>query len=305
MPSSVLAMNPPDKPQMQPYPHTTPTYGATVQYAKAAGLSPVATKAEEKYIRQVIGVLLYYGQAVDATIITGLSSLAAAQTKPPAHTVFLIKWLLDYIATNPDAILTYKNSDMVLAIHSDASYLSKLKAQSQAGGHFFLSLDTENPINNGAVLNIAQLIKAVMSSAAEAELGALYINARKAIPQRQTLAEMGHKQPPTPMQTNNSTALGVVNNNIQPQCTKAMDMQFHWLRCRKAQHQFRFFWCPETTNRADYWTKHHCTAHHIKKRPEILTPKIVLDALRASVKRTPDSKPTAQPTQTTRAATAV
>jgi hypothetical protein len=105
---------------------------------------------------------------------------------------------------------------MVLVVHSDASYLSEPKARSQAGGHFFLSLDTENPINNGAVLNIAQLIKAVMSSAAEAELGALYINAREAVPKRQTLAEMGHKQPPTPMQTNNSTALGVVNNNIQP-----------------------------------------------------------------------------------------
>jgi hypothetical protein len=121
---------PPDKPQMQPYPHTTSTYGMTVQYAKAANSSPAATKAEEKYIRQVIGVLLYYGRAVDATIITGLSSLTAAQAKPTAHTVFLIKWLLDYIATNPDAILTYKNSDMVLAIHSDASYLSKPAAKS-------------------------------------------------------------------------------------------------------------------------------------------------------------------------------
>jgi hypothetical protein len=106
------------------------------------------------------------------------------------------------------------------------------------------------------------------------------------------------------MQTNNSTALGVVNNNIQPQHTKAMDMQFHWLRCCEAQHQFRFFWRPGTTNRADYWTKHHCAAHHIRKFPDILTPKIVLDALRASVNRTPDTKTTAQPTQTTRAATA-
>jgi hypothetical protein len=67
---------------------------------------------------------------VDATIITGLSSLAAAQAKPTAHTVFLIKWLLDYIATNPDAILTYKKSDMVLAVHSDASYLSEPAAKS-------------------------------------------------------------------------------------------------------------------------------------------------------------------------------
>jgi hypothetical protein len=214
------------------------------------------------------------------------------------------KQFLDYAATHQDAILTYKSSDMVLVVHSDASYLSKPKARSRAGGHFFLSSDTENPINNGAVLNIAQLIKTVMSSAAEAELGALYINACKAVPQCLTLAEMGHKQPPTPMRTDNSTAVGVVNNNIQPRRTKAMDMRFHWLRCHKAQQQFHFFWRPGTTNRADYWTKHHCTAHHIEKHTKILTLKIVLNALRASVKRTPDSKTTAQPTRTTRAATA-
>ncbi len=79
-----------------------------------------------------------------------------------------------------------------------------------------MSSDISDPEDNGAVLNIAQLIKAVMSSAAEAELGALYINACKAVPQQQLLEEMGHHQPKTPIQTNNSMALGVVNSNIQP-----------------------------------------------------------------------------------------
>ena len=79
-----------------------------------------------------------------------------------------------------------------------------------------MSSDVSNPHNNGAVLNIAQLIKAVMSLAAEAELGALYINTRKAVPMHQLLTEMGHIQPRTPIQTDNSTACGVINNNIQP-----------------------------------------------------------------------------------------
>ncbi len=107
-----------------------------------------------------------------------------------------------------------------------------------------MSSDTKDPANNGAVLDIAQLIKAVMSLAAEAERGALYIKACEAVPQRQLLEEMGHPQPPTPMQTDNSTALGVVTNNIQPRQTKAMDMRFHWLRCREAQNQFRFSGAP-------------------------------------------------------------
>jgi hypothetical protein len=79
---------------------------------------------------------------------------------------------LDYAATHQDAIITYQASDMVLAIHSDASYLSEPKARSQAGGHFFISSDTNDPSNNGTVLNIAQIIKSVMSSAAKVELGA-------------------------------------------------------------------------------------------------------------------------------------
>jgi hypothetical protein len=117
-----------------------------------------------------------------------------------------------------------------------------------------------------------------MSSAAEAELGALYINACKAVPMRLRLAEMGHIQPPMPTQTNNSMALGVVNSNIQPWRTKAMDMRFHWLRCSEAQRQFRFYWRPGKTNLGDYWTKHHC-ADHIKKRSTILTPLSVITAL--------------------------
>jgi hypothetical protein len=178
------------------------------------------------------------------------------------------KQFLDYAATHQDTILTYKSSDMVLVVHSDASYLSKSKACSQAGGHFFLSSDSEDPANNGAILNLAQLIKNVMSSAAEAELGALYINACKAVPQCQTLAEMGHKQPQTPMQTDNTTALGIVTNNIQPQRTYAMDMQFHWLRCCEAQNQFRFFWRPGPTNRVDYWTKHNAQPTRLKSAPK-------------------------------------
>jgi hypothetical protein len=173
---------PPTKPQMQPHPHTIPTHGITVQYAKAIDSSPAVTKDEEKYICQVIGILLYYGRAFDSTILVGLSSLAVAQAKPTKHNVFLIKWLLDYAATNPDAILTYNKSNMVLAVHSDAFYLSEPSACSHVGGHFFCSANVDDLPNNGAVLNISKILKAVMSSAVKAKLGALYINAHEAIP---------------------------------------------------------------------------------------------------------------------------
>ena len=87
------------------------------------------------------------------------------------------------------------------------------------------------PAKNGAVVTISQIIKAVMSSVAEAELGDLFINCREAIPARHALEAMGHKQPPTPMQTNNTTAHGVVTSNIASKRLKSMDTKLHWLQC--------------------------------------------------------------------------
>ena len=175
---------------------------------------------------------------------------------------------------------------MVLAVHSNASYLSEPNARSRVGGHFFLSNDDTIMPNNGAVLTVAQIIKTVMSSAAEAELGGLFINAREAVYIRQILEEMGHKQPRTPIQTDNATAEAVVNAKVLPKRTKAMDMRFHWLRCRAAQKLIRVFWRPGTTNKGDYPSKHHPGSHHRNVRSEFLTPKGYLDAFRKRAEAT-------------------
>jgi hypothetical protein len=78
----------------------------------------------KKYIQEVIGVFLYYSRAVDSTMLTALSAIASAQAEPTEETMTRSKQFLDYTATHQDAILTYKRSNMVLVIHSDASYLS-------------------------------------------------------------------------------------------------------------------------------------------------------------------------------------
>ena len=105
---------------------------------------------------------------------------------------------------------------MKLAVHSDASYLSKPKSRSRAGGNLFLSNEATIPQNNGAILNISHIIKHVMTSATEAELAELYIIARKALYIRIILEEMGHKQPPTPLQIDNAMSDAVCNGKIQP-----------------------------------------------------------------------------------------
>ena len=228
----------------------------------------------------MLDTFLYYARAVDSTMLVALSAITSEQARPTKTTMDKVNQFLDYAASQEIAVLTYEASDMVLAVHSDASYLSEPKARSRAGGHLFLSKDVEHPPNNGAVLNVAQIIKAVMTSAAEAEIGAMFINAREAVPARKTLEEMGHAQPRTPMQTDNTAAHAVVSNNVQPRRTKAMDMRFHWLRCRAAQRQFRYFWQPGPWNLGDYSTKHHPGPHHQHTRAQFLTPKRHLEDLR-------------------------
>jgi hypothetical protein len=75
-------------------------------------------------------------------------------------------------------------------------------------------------------MNITHIIKNVMSSATKAELAGLYIMAHKAIYIRIILEELGHVQPPTPLQTDNTMADGIINSKVQPKQTKAMDMYF-------------------------------------------------------------------------------
>jgi len=114
----------PDKPQHQLHLHTIPTYGATVQYAKPEDTSRKLSPQEKKFIQEIIGVFLYYGRAVDSTMLTALSTIASAQAEPTEDTMKRCKLFLDYAATHQDAIITYHASDMVLVVHSNASYLS-------------------------------------------------------------------------------------------------------------------------------------------------------------------------------------
>ena len=127
------------------------------------------------------------------------------------------------IYTN-DGIL-FRKSDMILAAHTDAGFLNGSRARSRAGAHTFLSENEPKPKLNGQILTIAQIIKTVMASAAESEMAALFITAKKMIPLRNTLIEMGWPQPQTPTQTDNSTAVGFTNKTIVNKATKLSDMK--------------------------------------------------------------------------------
>jgi hypothetical protein len=157
---------------------------------------------------------------------------------------------------------------MILHIHSDASYISEDEAKSRAGGFCYMGNATKHPkkLTNGAILIISKVQKHIMSSAAEAEIGAVFINAKEGAVLRTTLEKLGHKQPPIPMETDNTTATGYSNGTIKQKHTKAMGMRFYWVKDRLKQGQFNVYWDPGFQNLAYYITKHHSPAHHKRMR---------------------------------------
>eukprot|EP00804_Cyclotella_cryptica_P010439 CCRYP_020962-RA/>CCRYP_020962-RA protein AED:0.40 eAED:0.40 QI:0/-1/0/1/-1/0/1/0/86 len=83
---------------------------------------------------------------------------------------------------------------------------------------------------------------------------------------------MGHPQPPTPIQTHNITALGIVNNTIQPK----QPSYGHAFALALLLHQPKVIlhllvsWSYRNLALADYVAKHHPDIHYQVIRPLFL-----------------------------------
>jgi hypothetical protein len=94
-----------------------------------------------------------------------------------------VNQFLDYMWTHPDAVIQYRASDMILNVHSDASYLSVPKACSHAGGYYFLGSIPCNgdPIKLNKTIHVTcTILKLVGTSTAKVALGSLFLIAQKA-----------------------------------------------------------------------------------------------------------------------------
>jgi hypothetical protein len=195
-------------------------------------------------------------------MLVALGTIASNQSKGTQATAQALTQLLNYAAAHPGATVCYTASDMYLHIHSDASYLSEAKSRSRAGGTFFLSSRPPDPSatpdpnatpppHKGAIHTISSIMRNVMASATEADLGAVFHNARDCIPLRTALQEMGHPQAATPIQTDNACAAGIANETVKQRRSKAIDMRFYWIRDRINQGQFIIHWRAGKDNLAD------------------------------------------------------
>ena len=224
------------------------------------------------FIQQVIGSFLFYGRAVDPTMLTALNSIAEHQAKPTRNTKKNIDHFLDYCATHPNASIRYHKSDMQLWCDADAAYLVAKNARSRIAGHFYLSdklIDPKkpqsNPTPNGPIHTEVSIIKNVVTSSTEAEIASTFHNGKICSDLRVRLEEANHQQQNlTPVKTDNENSARFANKNIKRRLTKHMDMRYHWVQDRS--DEILVYWAPGAENLADYFTKHHHPIYHRRIR---------------------------------------
>ena len=119
-----------NKPQHAPHSCRAITYGVKEQLVPEADTSPPLDSVGIKQIQGIIGSLLYYARAVDNKLLATLSTLGAQQACATENTSKAVDQLLDYVATYPSDGITFRASMMVLAAHSDASFLTESGSRS-------------------------------------------------------------------------------------------------------------------------------------------------------------------------------
>jgi hypothetical protein len=251
-----------------------PQYGAAPQQTKQDD-SALLSAADAKIVQEIVGSMLYYARAVDPTMLPATNAIASEQAVPTKDVLAQAIRLLQYAAAYPDNAIVFHKSKMHVILQVDASYLSRSKSRSVAGGIAYLG-DAENPTTeNGMIHSMSSIIDVIVASAGEAEYGTAFIYAQQGVWFRQIATSMGHNQPATPILCDNKFAIGLATDTIKQKRSKSIDMRFHWLRDRIRQGQFTITYLASALNLADFFTKSLPRAiHEAMIERLVITPKI-------------------------------
>ena len=151
-------------------------------------------------------------------MITYLNSIAQQQAHTNQNTESAIKHFLDYTSTNPDTVVQFWASDMVLHIDSYAAYLSEPHVRKHTRGHYYLILQPVYPTkypnlvppSNGPIHTELIIMRDSVAYTAKAEVCGLFHYGKTAITLHINLNELGFPLPPTAIKTNNSAGEGIV-----------------------------------------------------------------------------------------------
>ena len=213
---------------------TEPVYGQKHQYTKSADDSPLLDKKGLKGVHLVVGICVYYGRAIDNTILPTLNEISDSQSKPTENTSNKITLMLDYLCTYQNAKIRYTASDMILHVDSDAVFLVAPKTRSRVVGFYYCSdvyeksTTTRSKLNEPIHIECKELRRIVVS-AAETETGGLLHVYQKAVQLRRILIILSYLQPATLVKTDNSTSAYFIKSTFKHNRSKSWYYIYHWL----------------------------------------------------------------------------
>ena len=204
-----------------------------------------------------------------------LNDIGLQQVNPTENIMAKANWLMDFLHTHPNAKLRFFYGTKQLLVDSDAVYLVLPGAKSRYAGNFFLKSKSK-PLNynkapkNAPIHTECKTLKNVVCSAAEAECGGLFNNAKMAIVIKRILEGLGHPQKPIGIKTDNNTANSFVHLSLCTKRSKAWDMRYNWLRQEDIRKILKIYWDKGVNNDADYFTKHHSPLHQVQQGPKYI-----------------------------------
>ena len=83
---------------------------------------------------------------------------------------------------------------------------------------------------------------------------------------------MGHPQPPTDIETENTASKSIINVTAEQKIYRAIDMRFYLVRDKIRKNHFHLFWEEGNKDIAYYVTKNHPFWHHRTVIPIYLKP---------------------------------
>jgi hypothetical protein len=125
-----------------------------------------------------------------------------------------------------------------------------------------MPMDGEPIKLNGAFFTLCAILKFIVSSAAETELGALFLNCKEGKIFCLILKELGYPQSPTLVHCDNKAAVSIANDTIKRQRSRSMEMRYFWVTDQVNQGNYLIQWYPGQDNLGDYQSKHHIGMHH-------------------------------------------
>jgi len=221
--------------------------------------SPPISAAEAKWMQKVLGKCLYYGRAVDITILLSCNKIATNGFNEDS--LAATKRMLDYLASHPTATVVYKRSDMILKGVSDASFDSETNSRSRYAGVLYFGNKDDSPTDgppafmNGNVNAYTKVFTMITTSASATEYGSLFELGREAEETGDICKGLKVEQFCSPLWTDNTTAVKLAHNMAKGKRSKTVARQHNWLAQQVKLGRFSVHWESGKTIVADPLTK--------------------------------------------------